>query len=325
MALSMVPLAIAKLVWMWTQVLLLSALVVLWAKRLVRDDMILPTALCALFAWNASSVRNIVTGNIAILEAVLVWAGIASFLAGRRRLFALLIVAAAMCKLAPGLFLVLLLLPQREERPRWRLFCVSLGLLLLLTIGPVLVGPAAHFRAFWQGIPNSTVTGSDNPTVIGFTLSILAGFGINLFGVPQAPYVIWASYATLLCMVSLPFLVRCYHGGDLRRSAMAAVFMYLLLMPRPMAYGFVMLAPVPLYFVPRPFNTGHGRWLLVLMICSQGILKTTAVASASPFFTYAPFLLMLCTWLLVLNDAAPANDSCSAGDVNVTECSEQAA
>jgi F0F1-type ATP synthase membrane subunit a len=106
---------------------------------------------------------------------------------------------------------------------------------------------------------------------------------------------------------------------------MTAVFLYVLLLPRPMAYGFVVLAPAPLFFSPRPFDGAPGRLVLGLVLATQGIWRLTSNTSGSPLVTYAPFLLTLCVWLLVVNEHLVATASASAGRAGGPDASPDAA
>jgi len=296
------------LTWMWSKIVLLGVLILVGAKGLVRLEMILPMALVAIFGWNAAALRDLSTGNIAILEAALVWAGLVCYVRGHRWAFAALIVIAACFKLAPAAFLALLLVPTERARPSGLLFAGSGLALLLIVGGPLLVGPAADYRHFWGRVSDLSVTGSVNPSIIEFTQSLVAATGWKLPWTHPEP-VIWGVFCAGLVAISLPFLTRCYRARDARRWCMTAAFLYVLLVPRPMAYGFVMLVPACLYFSPSFFGGLLGPWLLALTLSAQGLFKFTSIVSTSPMVVYAPSLLNVCLWLLVLGDTRKPADS----------------
>jgi len=67
-----------------------------------------------------------------------------------------------------------------------------------------------------------------------------------------------------------------------------------------MAYGFVLVAPAALYFAPRPFDRPIGTLLLALVLAAQGLTRAANQGSTSLVYMYAPCLLTLSTWLLVV-------------------------
>jgi hypothetical protein len=80
-----------------------------------------------------------------------------------------------------------------------------------------------------------------------------------------------------------------------------------------MAYGFVILTPAPFFFSPKPFRGAVGQLILASVLSAQGLWRLTFVATSSPLVTYAPFLLSLCTWGLILNDHSKSTTRARAG------------
>jgi hypothetical protein len=298
--------------WMWAKIALLGVLILAWARSFTRKATLLSVALVATFGWNSSAQWDLAAGNVAIVECGLVWAAFGCFLAGWRTRFALLIVAGACFKLMPATFLLLLLVPTARAGASPKRLAAGLAILAVVVFGPLVVGPAAQFQRFWAHVPDATGYGPANPSALGlatFLAQRVGWSGALAGGVGTA---IWVAYAVGLVACSMPLLRDAYRVRDARRWVMTAVFLYVLLLPRPMAYGFLILAPAPLFFSPKPFDSAPGRLLLSLMLASHGMWRLTSIASNSFLVTYAPFLLSLCVWLLVVNEHSTASASASA-------------
>jgi hypothetical protein len=234
-------------------------------------------------------------------------------------MFAALIVMAACFKVLPALFLMLLLLPTRGGRPSNWLFGAGVAALVAVTLGPTLVGPAASFQKFWTAVPDATGYGDANPSALGLLAMLAQLIGASGANATLAANVLWGAYAVGLIVVSLGLLRAAWERRDERLAVMCAVFLYVLLLPRPMAYGFVILTPAPFFFAPKPFNRTAGRLVLALVLSAQGLWRLTSIRSDSFLVTYAPFLLTLCIWLLVVNEHSESRAQASAGRPEVPE------
>jgi hypothetical protein len=320
-AAASLPGMVASAAWMWGKIALLGALVFAWARWFGRGARLLPIALVAVFGWNSSAQWDLSNGNVAILECGLVWAALGCFLAGWRTRFALLIVAAACFKLMPAAFLLLLLVPTDRAAASPKRFAAALALLALVTMGPTVIGPAAHFQRFWDHVPDATSYGNANPSALGLAALLAQSMGFKGQPAGTLALTLWSVYALALLVGSMPLIRHTYRLHDARRWAMSAVFLYVLLLPRPMAYGFAMLTPAPLFFLPKPFRRPPGQLVLALMLAAQGLWRLTSIATDSPLATYAPFLLSLCVWLLILNEHSTALATMDTRRVSPTDAS----
>ncbi len=319
-AASSLPAKTAAACWMWGKIGLLGVLIAVWSKWFTRNATLLSVALVAAFGWNASAQWDLAAGNVAILECGLIWAAFACYLAGWRMRFALLITAAACFKVAPAAFLLLLLVPTSSATASPKRFVAALSILGLVVFGPTLFGPAAHYQRFWAHVPDATGQGVANPSALGLATLLVQMAGLRGNAAGLVASAVWIAYAAGLVACSLPLLRCAYACRDARRWIMTAVFLYVLLLPRPMAYGFVLLAPAPLFFAPKPFDSAAGRLLLGLVLAAQGIWRLTSNTGDSPLVTYAPFLLSLCVWLLVVHEhrVTPASTSPRTTPVGAT-------
>ena len=290
----------AAAAWLGFKLALLGALVALWRRMFLLDTPLLAIALVALFGWNGAALWDLRSGNVATLEAALLWAAFACFVRGRRGWFAVLVVAAACFKLLPAVFLVLLLVPPGAVRADPVCFALAAAALLALVFGPLWIGPAAAWEGFLRHVPAALAAGEANPGVPSAFAALALQAGRTA---PEAARIAWIGYALFaaaLAAASAPYLRRTWRAASAADGIMAAVFLYTLLAPRPMAYGFILLAPAPLYFAPRPFDGAIGRWMLVLALCAQGFMRVARMPSDAWVAVYSPALLTLAVWLLIV-------------------------
>lgn len=306
-ALTAIPSAAA--VWMGTKALLLAGLVIFWARRFVPHAGILAIALVAVFGWNGAALWDLRSGNVALLECALLWAAFACFVSGQRTAFAALTVIAACFKLLPAVFLLLLLVPTERGASSPLRLVASLGALAILVLGPMWLGPAARWESFLGHVPAAALVGDANPSAHALATALLDRAGIGGPMTAWLPAVIWVAYASCLLFFSAPLLRDAWRRKDPTHWAMLAVLLYALLSPRPMAYGYLLLVPVPFYFAPRPFHTRTGQLLLALALSAQGIAWAARYGSDDLLFVFAPFLLTLCLWGLVVNAQAVSRRS----------------
>jgi len=102
---------------------------------------------------------------------------------------------------------------------------------------PVHLGPSAAWENFLHVVPAAIPQGDANPSMLAFLLGRF----------PTGPAIgLWVAWALALLALSGPALRRLDACG----LALASVGLYLLIAPRPMAYGWAMSA----FFGPRPFE-----------------------------------------------------------------------
>jgi alpha-1,2-mannosyltransferase len=296
LALARLPEPAALALWMGLKVLLLAGLVVLWKRVFVPRASWFLVALVAVFGSNGAALWDLRSGNVALVEAALIWSALAFWVRGRRGAFAALVVLAALFKLAPAAFLLLLLVPAGGQRPRPGLWALALGALGLLAFAPLLVGPASGWRGFLGGLGGDFPVGEANPSALALFVTFLRAPGES--GVPRGAFVLWAAFVVALLIASLGGLRRLWRAQDPCAWAIAAVALDLLVSPRPMAYGFALgggaLAGLILHVAPGAL----ARWGLAAIATAQGILWSLQQPWAGTLAVHAPFLVLLALWLL---------------------------
>jgi len=300
MPLTMLPIASAALVWFWSKALLLAGLAVLWRRRFLPKANPALIAAVAIFGFNAAAVWDVATGNVAIVEQALLWTGFAAYAADRRRLFAVCVVAAALFKLFPILFLVLLLAPSKRSEPSWRLAGVSLGAFLLLVFGPVL-GGVPWARGFLQNLPAERPWGEVNPSALGLIDTLSGSHTQPLFARPYTLLLAWAAYIAVVIAVSVPTLRNLWRRRDPVTWVFATAVLYALLVPRMMVYTYLLvLVPVLALVSPLARRVG-GITLVGALLVAQALAKPWLGARyQGTWSAHLAFLMLLGFWLVYL-------------------------
>ena len=288
--------------WMAFQLLLLAALAVGWARSLGAGPRWTAVALLLAFGSNGAAHWALFTGNVALLECALVWAALACYAAERRVAFALLIAAAACFKLAPAAFLLLLLVPTARRKGSLRAFLLATALVAAVVLAPLALAPCSGWARFWSHMPPSEGLGAANPSGPGLARALVDLLPVPAASAERAATAVWVLGAALLLFLGRPLFAAARARRDARRWIGIAAFAYVLLLPRPMAYGWIVLGVAPLALAPRPFRGAAGRLVLALVLAGQGLWRLTGNESGSPLVVHAPYLLAACVWLLAARD-----------------------
>ena len=282
---------------MWAKAGLLALLVAHWRRSFPAGSLI-PLILVTLYAFNRAAQWDLSSGNIAILEAALLFAAFACWARGRRRAFAALVVAASVFKLAPAVFLLLLLVPLENSPARPRLLFASVAVVVALLVLPMWIPPFSHWGSFLVHAPDAVLYGDSNPSSLGFLTALVSRAGLGSAAVVWVGRALWCVFAVVAVWAGRQHIRSLWARRRAMDWIMTAVLLYVLLHPRIMAYGYVLAAPAILYFAPRPFVGRVGLLLWALILSAQGLSQQlTHFASGSLFVLYAPFLFALSAWL----------------------------
>lgn len=313
--LALMPSQAAMLGYMWAKAIVLAILLLHWWRRYLPQTSLVALVLVALYGANRSFQWDLASGNLATIETALLFAGFACWRRGWHRAFAAIVVAAAIFKLAPAAFLLLLMVPMEMGRARPRLLATSLIALASIVALPMFIGPASHWTFFLAHSPDATLFGDSNPGSLGFFTTASLRVGLPMGTALWTGRVAWALFATALAIASVRHLRSPLRERDRSAAIMITVLLYVVLHPRVMAYGYFLATPAMLYFRPRPFAGRIGGLLWALVLSAQGLmLQLTSNYSSSMLVTYAPFLLASSVLVLELT-SPPTVDTASAAPV----------
>jgi hypothetical protein len=295
--LTILPVLQAAELWVLAKVALLFGLFRIWKSQFLKHVNPILLLAVVVFAYNAAAVWDLKTGNIATLEALLLWAGFAAYARGRRGEFAAWVVAASLFKLFPIAFLLLLLAPSRSGRRDGRVALWAFAVWAIVVFLPVVVGPA-WARDYVHQLPAERPWGTACPSALGLIDMLLGEQATPLLAPSWRAMSIWAGYALALIAFSVPSLRRLWRRGDDEERVMAAVVLFVLLTPRPMAYSYL-VALAPSLALGAPILRRLGGFFAV-----GGVLMAQALLAPllrfdylNPWLANLPFLLLLGLWI----------------------------
>ena len=298
MPLTLMSIERAAQVWFATKLLLLILLVLLWRRYFLPHSSVVLIAAVAAFGFNGASVWDLRTGNVAIIEQLVLWAGFAAFTLERRLLFALCVVTAALFKLFPIAFLTLLMVPSRKQGPDWKLAAGALALFACLTLVPTLAGPA-WARSFLHNVPAERPWGLVNPSAMAFIDTLLDDHTTPLTAPPFKALSLLLAYDGVLVGISIPTLRRLWRRRNPREWVLAGAVLYALLVPRMMVYSYLLVL-VPVLALITPPRLG-GRTLVAGLVVSQALLRPIlGLRYTDIWSSNLSFLILLGFWLVYL-------------------------
>jgi hypothetical protein len=298
--LTMLPVLEAAEVWAVLKVGLLFVLIQIWRSRFLPRMSPFLLEIAVVFGYNAATIWDFKTGNIAILEQVLLWAGFAAFLSGRRREFAAWIVAASVFKLFPIVFLVLLLVPSRTGSRDWKVALGAFAAWAAVVFLPALVGPA-WARDYLHSVPAERPWGTASPSALGLIDMLLGEHATPLAAPSFRALSLWLAYAALLIGLSARTIKRLWNRGEPMECVLVGVILYSLLTPRMMAYSYL-LAVVPSLALLSPIAQRIGGAVAVTgVLVSQAVLAPVlSLDYSNPWLANLPFLLLLGLWFATI-------------------------
>lgn len=307
--LTIFPVLKAAEVWVVIKVALLFVLFQMWRSRFLPRMNPFLLEIAVVFGFNAATIWDIKTGNIAILEQVLLWAAFAAYLSGRRKAFAAWIVAASVFKLFPIAFLFLLLVPSRGGDRDWKLALGAFGAWAAVVFLPVFVGPA-WARGYLHSVPAERPWGTASPSALGLIDMLLGEHTTPLVAPSLRAASLWLGYAALLVGFSARTIKRLWERGEPMEGVLVGVILYSLLTPRMMAYSYL-LAVVPSLALLAPIMQGFGGTATVTgILASQALLAPVlSLDYRNPWLANLPFLLLLGVWIVTVVLRGGRNES----------------
>lgn len=295
------------------QLVLLGALLVCWGRFFLdAEDRVSPLFfLLCLLGLNGTLFYELRSGNISLLEQVLLWWGLAAWLRGRHGLFAVLLWLAAACKLTPLAFSVLLLLPPVR---RWGLFA-AVWLTMFLRLGLDWLCSPRLFGFFVQSLGSTASSqydvGRNNPCLqeVLRDVFLMCDPTLDRQELNQAMLPVYAVLVLVVFAVSwLAWRAICRRqSGDMRGRQLVFLtcLAYALTVPRMKDYSYLLLLPV-VWQVGKWFLARDPRaWLLFPVgLCLANYSPFSPVAIPMTFlWLYLPYAAALAAWGLLVHAA----------------------
>jgi len=316
--LSFLPLKVAALLWLGLKLVAACGLVALWRRFVVGRVNVGVLAVLATFGLNAALLIDLKSGNIATIEAALLWLAFLLFVRGRRSWFAAVVVAAALIKLMPIVFLGLLLVPSERRGPSWRVLGAGIAAFAVI-LGLVQFGGAPWSVGYLHNIPAERPFGESNPSALGLMDMLLGRVGSHAPGTSGLAVALWFVCCAGLLWFSRPTLRDAWRRKSPESWVSIAVLFYALLSPRMIVYSYSLVVLPAFLLASQIWTRGWQRAIAVVLIAAQGIVERGLLhldsipAGQPPIWTFiignAPYLLILGLWIgLVVTRSSGAGD-----------------
>jgi len=304
---TLLPIKTAAWVWLGIKLGLVAVLVAVWRRVFLREVSILALIAAGFFGFNAAILLDLTTGNVSVLEQLLLWLAFSHYVQDRRWPFALLVVIASVFKLFPIFFLGLVLVPSQRHRPSPRLALTGLALFGAIALLPSALG-VGWARDFLSNLPGQPPYGEGSPSALGIFQMWLDSGRPSAGGAGSLPLVLWGIYGASLMVLSRQLFRRAWTMRDPLQWVVIGTLLFALLSPRMMLYSYVLLIAPALLLVHRLIPRGRLQVVALVLLVVQGAARCLlprvylpAVANL-PFFAglivvNMPFLLALGLWL----------------------------
>jgi hypothetical protein len=282
----------AAALWLGIRVIVLLFLFQIW-RGLLPAIPVFFLALAAAFGFNGSVIWDLRTGNVTVLQDLLLWLGFAAYVQGRHALSAVGILVGSLFKLVPAAFLGLLLVRTGRRGSSGRVVLVAAVCLASLVFLPTLVVPwSPHFL---RGLAFKGPWGMANPSA----LNLINMLSISSTGAPleeSSNVHVWLYYAATILVLSVPAIRRAWISMEPSLWVYTLTPLFVLLNPRPVAYGYFLAIPAMFAVVSQAL----GRWrfqLIALIVSAQGIVGAF-VQYRDPWTTNLAFIVLVGLWTL---------------------------
>lgn len=287
------PIGTAASVWLGLKCLLLGALIGVWQRDFLPEINRSTVVVIALLGFNLTALWDLRTGNVALLEAALLWLAFMSYVRGRDRLTVYWIAMGSMFKLLPILLVGLLGLVRRPGRQR--LAMIVAGIAFLAVIVSLPPGLSSEWReALFRG-RGDRPAGDVNPSALGVADWLVGALELPAAAAPNVALGFYLLFCAAVVTISIGPLLKLQAIGSRKDQVISVVLLWLLLSPRTMVYSYVM-ALVPVLCVIRSLNSPTARAAAYSLVVIQGVVR---LLPGQPPEILAPlsFLIVLGAWI----------------------------
>jgi len=303
---SWMPYEIAARVWVLLKLAALAALAIIWRRCFLQDVDGLLFAIVLLLGFSATVVWDLRSGNVSILEQLLLWTGFLNYLRDRRVAAAAFIGLASVFKLTPIIFLGLLLLPRCH--PRTAVMALVTGLVVcLLCLAPLAWQPHLAQPFVTNAVSVTKSLGPLNPCVV----SVIDWLGRNedsaswLQRSPLSRQLLLAGYVLVILGFSIrPFICLVRQRDQLGLIVLSALI-YALLLPRFQIYNYILLIPPACLLVHAVRSRISVVALLAILLCLQGRAGGYDATLNGLLWSFGPWMLALGLWLMCITGPGP--------------------
>jgi len=252
----------ARLLFLCIKLITATGLIALYLKFFVKKDYLLPFVLIAVFAFRGPFTSDILAGNIATFETLLLWAGLLFLVMGRGYLFAIFIALAGSFKLLPLAFLGFIFLTKIPQK--WRVFGVGVGVAAIIQ-GLGILGMPRMYQEFLSTPAPLDSSGYVNPSILAWLQFDLAPW-LTTHGVTVSSFGLYVLFVSLFSAGLAVFFWKNHHKYPLIIQISMGILAYGLMLPRLKDYSFLIFV-IPAYYAVVALPKRWQKGLVLALFC----------------------------------------------------------
>jgi hypothetical protein len=249
--------------------ILLVGLIYFWKREFIKTNTYALFCLFCLFAFNSAVYRDLIAGNINLVEQVFLWLAFFFFIQHRLVLFCTFCLLAASFKMTPSFFLVLLLFT--DDKRKYRYFAGAGVAFFAYLLVQYLIVP----DMFISAIQNAFAVVSERGTIVPSTYTLLSDVfqwrskNAGSEASQAVQFVILAVFIAVVILVTYRAHTR-LKNVQAENRPMLDVFLvclvYALIHPRFKDYAYILLIPPSFYIIMNSRVTKASPFVFFLAV-----------------------------------------------------------
>lgn len=281
------------------KLMILFLLLTVWCRYFLYEKGYLTFALFCFFAFNSALYLDIRSGNINLLEQLLLWTAFYAFVSARHLWFCILLVLASVFKIQPLLFIGLLLFPY--ERKHGKLIAGT----ILFFAGYLLLSYMLYPELFYHFTINARGTMGERGAICPSTFAAISA--ICMLIVPQGlppmlGKVVLIMLFSVVVAVVVSFAWKISRAIAKRKDLQSRILLvyyacctYALIIPRFKDYMYVLLIPPAYYLIMHARSVPSGFILAYVLVLLPTATKLPII-SEWLLLEYYPLLCAAALW-----------------------------
>ena len=295
--------------------ILLIGLIYFWKREFLKTNANFLFGLFCLLAFNSAVYRDLIAGNINLLEQVFLWLAFFFYIKQRLLLFCAFCLLAANFKMTPSFFLVLLLLA--DDKKKYHYFVGSGVAFFTYLLVQFIIVPDMSISAFRNAFAVVSERGSVVPSTFTF-LSDVFKWVSNNAGVttPQAiQFAVLIVFVAAVVLLTYKAYVR-LNSLSVENRPMIDVFLvclvYALIHPRLKDYAYILLIVPSFYIIMNGRFTKVNPFIFFLAILAYPPFIVPGTEIVFTFFwNYYTLFVAYAIWAMYLNEIFSAGKELS--------------
>ncbi len=286
--------------------ILLIGLIYFWKKEFFKTNTYALFGLFCLLAFNSAVYRDLIAGNINLVEQVFLWIAFFFYIKQRLMLFCVFCLMAASFKMTPTFFLILLLLADNKKKYQYFVYS-GLAFFAYLLVQYLIVPDM-----FTSAIKNAFAVVSERGNIVPSTFTLISDVfkwlskNAGLATPPAIQFAILAVFAAAVIMLTYRAHAR-LKSTKVENRPMLEVFLvclvYALIHPRFKDYAYILLIVPAYYIIMNNRFTKANPFVIffAVLVYPPFIVPGTEIIFMF-FWKYYPLMIAYAIWGMYLSE-----------------------